>query len=116
MHYNPDQADTDEDGGDKQGDVCDNCPTIANPDQSDVDRDGLGDSCDPVRRLKSRFSLLIELIILRILITMVFQIDKIIVLKRPIVINSIQMETVMVMCAIIVLSFQIKVNKIAIMI
>lgn len=49
LHYNPDQADTDEDGADKQGDACDNCPTIANPDQGDVDRDGLGDACDPVR-------------------------------------------------------------------
>jgi len=46
--YNPDQADTDEDGADRQGDACDNCPTIRNPDQSDVDRDGLGDACDPV--------------------------------------------------------------------
>jgi thrombospondin 2/3/4/5 len=53
LHYNPDQADTDEDGGDKQGDVCDNCPTIANPDQSDVDRDGLGDACDPVNKFQT---------------------------------------------------------------
>lgn len=47
MIYNPDQLDTDREGGDKQGDACDNCPTISNPDQEDTDKDGIGDSCDP---------------------------------------------------------------------
>ncbi len=55
--YNPDQADSDDDG---QGDVCDvdldndgvdddadNCPAVANTDQADGDGDGIGDVCDP---------------------------------------------------------------------
>lgn len=27
------------------GDVCDNCPNVANADQSDVNADGVGDLC-----------------------------------------------------------------------
>lgn len=46
MIYNPDQIDTEEGGGDKHGDACDNCPTVMNVDQSDTDKDGLGDVCD----------------------------------------------------------------------
>ncbi|XP_071537031.1 cartilage oligomeric matrix protein isoform X2 [Panulirus ornatus] len=44
---NPDQADTDPDGADDQGDACDNCPTVPNLDQEDTDKDGIGDACDP---------------------------------------------------------------------
>ncbi len=39
----PDQSDTDQDG---PGDICDNCPRIANPGQADDDQDGVGDPCD----------------------------------------------------------------------
>ena len=52
--YNPDQADSDDDGignacddDDNDGvlDVVDNCPTVYNPDQADSDDDGFGDVC-----------------------------------------------------------------------
>ncbi|TFH61468.1 MAG: hypothetical protein E4G91_08120 [Candidatus Zixiibacteriota bacterium] len=37
---------TDSDG-DGIGDLCDNCPTVANTEQTDTDNEGLGDACDP---------------------------------------------------------------------
>ncbi len=62
QRYNPDQADSDNNG---RGDVCedydrdgheeaiDNCPTEPNRDQRDTDSDGIGDACDPE---ESRFT------------------------------------------------------------
>ncbi len=44
------RQDTDDDGS---GDLCDNCPDVANPDQADTDGDGRGNRCDrcPVLRI-----------------------------------------------------------------
>ena len=39
----PDHTDGDQDG---IGDICDNCPEVANPEQVDGDQDGVGDPCD----------------------------------------------------------------------
>ena len=41
--YNPDQADSDDDGF---GDLCDVCPATFDPNQIDGDHDGRGDSCN----------------------------------------------------------------------
>jgi len=43
FNFNPDQADSDNDG---LGNVCDNCPNTSNPSQDDFDGDGVGDECD----------------------------------------------------------------------
>ncbi|MFH1338997.1 MAG: thrombospondin type 3 repeat-containing protein [Candidatus Omnitrophota bacterium] len=32
--------------GDGYGDACDNCPLVYNPDQADTDNDGMGNACD----------------------------------------------------------------------
>jgi hypothetical protein len=42
----PDPLQEDEGDWDTVGDVCDNCPSLANTDQSDLDDDGFGDACD----------------------------------------------------------------------
>jgi hypothetical protein len=41
--FNAAQRDSDADG---LGDLCENCPLIANPGQADADADGAGDACD----------------------------------------------------------------------
>jgi len=40
---NPTQTDGDADG---IGNACDNCPTVYNPSQADTDGDGIGDACE----------------------------------------------------------------------